>query len=45
MISASVCLVLDMLLPLFKVRNHTQFCADLGEQVRRTYVLELNVRH
>jgi hypothetical protein len=22
-----------MLLPLFKVRNHTQFCADLGEQV------------
>jgi hypothetical protein len=24
---------LDMLLPLFKVRNHTQFCADLGEQV------------
>jgi hypothetical protein len=25
-----------MLLPLFKVRNHTQFCADLGEQVRAT---------
>jgi hypothetical protein len=33
MISASVCLVLDMLLPLSKLQNHTQFCADLGEQV------------
>jgi hypothetical protein len=34
MISASVCLVLDMLLPLSKLQNHTQFCADLGEQVK-----------
>ena len=34
MISASVCLVLDMLLPLSELRNHTQFCADLGEQVK-----------
>jgi hypothetical protein len=33
MISASVCLDLDMLLPLSKLRNHTQFCAVLGEQV------------
>ena len=33
MISASVCLALDMILPLSEVRNHTQFCADLGEQV------------
>src|SRR5712675_575432 len=32
-ISASVCLVLDMLLPLSNLQNHTQFCADLGEQV------------
>jgi hypothetical protein len=31
-----VCLVLDMFLPLSKLRNHTQFCADLGEQVTAT---------
>jgi len=35
MISASVCLVLDMLLPLSELRNHTQFRADLGEQLRK----------
>src|SRR3990172_5411215 len=33
MISASVCLPLDMLLPLSDLRNHIQFRADLGEQV------------
>ena len=41
MISASVCLVLDMLLPLSKLRNHTQFCADLGEQVTGGWQLYL----
>ena len=25
---------MDMLLPLSKLQNHTQFCADLGEQVK-----------
>src|SRR3989304_195876 len=34
MMSASVCLPLDMLLPLSDLRNHIQFRADLGEQVR-----------
>src|SRR3990170_7319906 len=34
MMSASVCLPLDMLLPLSDLRNHIQFRADLGEQVK-----------
>ncbi len=29
-------LALDMLLPLSKLQNHTQFCADLGEQVSKS---------
>jgi hypothetical protein len=33
MISASVCLPLNVLLPLPELRNHIQFRADLGEQV------------
>jgi hypothetical protein len=35
-----VCLVLDMLLPLSKLRNHTHFCADLGEQVTCSLCLQ-----
>ncbi len=32
-ISASVCLLFDILLPLSFVRNHTRTCSECGEQV------------